>query len=53
MGKGLKGKVYEEQLTCLGLFSLELRGGLMVAAVPHEASGGAVLSSAPCDSDRA
>ena len=30
-----------------------LRGGLMAAAAPHEVSGGAVLSSALCDSDRA
>ena len=31
----------------------ELRGGLMVATVPHEESGGAALSSAFCDSNRA
>ena len=34
MGKGLEGKMYEEQLRSCGLFSPEqrrLRGGLMVA----------------------
>jgi len=31
----------------------ELRGGLMAAAAPHDGSGGAALSSALCDSDRA
>ena len=31
----------------------EVRGGLTAAVAPHEGSGGAVLSSALCDSDRA
>ena len=56
MGKGLEGKVYEEQLRSPGWFKCragELRGSLMVAAAPHEGSRGAALSSALCDRDRA
>ena len=37
-GEGSEGKVCEEQLRSLGLFSPEqgrLRGGLMAAAAPH------------------
>jgi len=38
MAKGLEGKMCEERLRSLGLFSPEqrrLRGGLVVAAAPH------------------
>ena len=50
MVKGLEGKMYEEQLRCLGLFSPEQsrpRGGLMAAcsSLKREAEG-RVLSSA-------
>ena len=49
MVKGVKGKMYEERLRSLGLFSPErsrLRGGLMVAAAPYrEQRGSAELCS--------
>jgi len=38
VGKILEGKIGEELMTCLGLFSLEqgrLKGDLMAAAAPH------------------
>jgi len=47
MGKGLEGKVCEEQLRALGVLRAEeLRGGLMAAAAPHrERRGSAELCS--------
>ena len=56
MGQDPEGKVREEQLrsvVCSAQREEKLRGGLMVAAAPHEGSGGAALSSALCDSNRA
>ena len=50
--KGLEGKVYEEQPCFVQPRAEELRGGLMVAAA-LTGNGGAALSSALCDSDRA
>jgi len=52
--KGLEGKVYEEQLRSLGLFSPEQRSRKNACWQPQllTGSGGAALSSALWDSNR-
>ena len=53
MVKGLESTLCKEHLRCLAVLNPEqLRGGLMAATAPHRERR-AVLSSAPCDSDRA
>jgi len=55
MKKGLEGKIYEEQLRSCGMLSAEQRswGEASWRLQLLTGSGGAALSSALCDSDRA